>query len=77
VPDTGDNGHMNDPIERSPDSALRRDIRQVTSILGETLVRVEGEHLLDLVETVRAHAKSDRLEELPELVDRLYKRLAV
>jgi phosphoenolpyruvate carboxylase len=62
-----DNGHVNDPIERSPDSALRRDIRQVTSILGETLARVEGEHLLDLVETVRAHAKRDRLEDLPEL----------
>ena len=58
---------MNDPIERSPDSALRRDIRQVTSILGETLARVEGEHLLELVETVRAHAKRDRLEDLPEL----------
>jgi phosphoenolpyruvate carboxylase len=57
---------VNDPIE-GPDSALRRDIRQVTSILGETLARVEGERLLELVETVRAHAKSDRLEELPEL----------
>jgi phosphoenolpyruvate carboxylase len=62
-----DNGDVNDPIGGSPDSALRRDIRTVTSILGETLVRVEGEHLLALVETVRAHAKSDRLEDLPEL----------
>ncbi|HEX2892999.1 MAG TPA: phosphoenolpyruvate carboxylase, partial [Marmoricola sp.] len=58
---------MNDQIDGSPDSALRQDIRRVTSILGETLARVEGEELLDLVETVRAHAKSDRLEELPEL----------
>jgi phosphoenolpyruvate carboxylase len=58
---------VNDQIERSPDSALRRDIRQVTSILGETLVRVEGEHLLQLVESVRAHAKRDSLEDLPEL----------
>jgi phosphoenolpyruvate carboxylase len=57
---------VNDQIE-GPDSALRRDIRQVTSILGETLVRVEGERLLELVESVRAHAKRDRLEELPEL----------
>ena len=57
---------MNDPTERSPDTALRRDIRRVTSLLGETLARVEGEHLLELVESVRAHAKSDRLEELPE-----------
>ena len=58
---------MNVQIEKSPDSALRRDIRQVTSILGDTLVRVEGEHLLELVESVREHAKRDRLEELPEL----------
>ena len=58
---------MNDQIERSPDGALRQDIRQVTSILGETLARVEGEELLELVESVRAHAKRDRLEELPEL----------
>jgi phosphoenolpyruvate carboxylase len=61
-----DNGDVNDPNEGSPDTALRRDIRQVTSILGETLARVEGERLLELVETVRAHAKSDRLEELAE-----------
>jgi phosphoenolpyruvate carboxylase len=62
-----DNADVNDQIEGSPDSALRRDIRLVTSILGETLVRVEGERLLELVESVRAHAKRDRLEELPEL----------
>ncbi|HET6167398.1 MAG TPA: phosphoenolpyruvate carboxylase, partial [Marmoricola sp.] len=57
---------MNDPIEDGPDDRLRRDIRQVTSILGETLSRVEGADLLDLVEIVRAHAKRDRLEELAE-----------
>ena len=60
-------GDVNDPIEDSPDSALRRDIRRVTSVLGETLARVEGAHLLELVETVRAHAKHDSLEDLPEL----------
>jgi phosphoenolpyruvate carboxylase len=58
---------VNDQIGRSPDTALRRDIRQVTSILGETLARVEGEHLLELVEAVRAHAKRDRIEDIPEL----------
>ncbi len=50
-----------------PGSALRRDIRLVTSILGETLVRAEGQELLDLVERVRAQAKNDRLEQLPEV----------
>ncbi|HET7734428.1 MAG TPA: phosphoenolpyruvate carboxylase [Nocardioidaceae bacterium] len=62
---------MNDPIEAAvediAEAALRHDIRLVTSILGETLVRAEGQELLDLVEQVRAHAKSDSLEDLPEL----------
>ena len=39
----------------------------MTSILGDTLARVEGKHLLELVESVRDHVKRDRLEELPEL----------
>src|SRR4051795_11076609 len=51
---------------RSPDKDLRRDIRRVTSILGETLARTEGEDLLALVEQVRAHAKADRLAQLPD-----------
>ncbi|MGA8248835.1 MAG: phosphoenolpyruvate carboxylase [Nocardioides sp.] len=51
---------------RSPDRELRRDIRRVTSILGETLARTEGDELLTLVEQVRAHAKDGRLDELPD-----------
>ena len=38
----------------------------MTSILGETLARTEGDDLLALVEDVRAHAKEDRLDQLPE-----------
>jgi phosphoenolpyruvate carboxylase len=51
---------------RMPDQELRRDIRRVTSILGETLARTEGEDLLALVEDVRVHAKEDRLDQLPD-----------
>ena len=51
---------------RSPDKELRRDIRRVTSILGETLARTEGDDLLALVEQVRAHAKEGRLDQLPD-----------
>ena len=56
-----------DAAEETPDAELRRDVRLVTSMLGDTLRRSEGEDLLDLVERVRALARDDTLEELPEL----------
>src|SRR6188472_2896 len=63
MPDHDEDPRTPDP---SPDRELRRDIRRVTSILGETLARTEGTELLGLVERVRAHAKQGRLDELPD-----------
>jgi len=40
--------------------ALRRDIRLLVGLLGETLVRHEGQELLDLVERVRSLSKATR-----------------
>jgi phosphoenolpyruvate carboxylase len=54
-------------VEHDDAAALRRDIRQVTTLLGETLARVETPELLDLVERVREHARESRLDELPSL----------
>jgi phosphoenolpyruvate carboxylase len=48
-------------------AALRRDIRLVTSILGETIARAEGPELLELVERFRGAAKSGGLADLADI----------
>ncbi|MET3961526.1 phosphoenolpyruvate carboxylase [Marmoricola sp. OAE513] len=59
-----ENGAGDDP---APDASLRRDIRLVTSLLGRTIAATEGEDFLELVERIRAQAKSDALADLGAL----------
>ncbi len=57
------------------DDALRADIRALTTLLGQTLVRSEGQDLLDLVEMVRGQAKVGGLSDLPPEVDARLRRM--
>ncbi len=58
---------MSEHLPQSAEAPLRRDIRLVTSMLGETLSRTHGQPLLDLVEQVRKAAKGAELTTLPDL----------
>ena len=46
---------------------LRRDIRELGTLLGQTLVRQEGQELFDLVERVRGLIRSDRQAAVEQL----------
>ncbi len=60
----------------STDTALRRDIRLLGQLLGETLIRHQGHAFFDLVEEVRALSKSARDPSSPQTPAALIERLS-
>jgi phosphoenolpyruvate carboxylase len=46
-------------VDSEFDAAIRSDLRRLGRLLGPSLIRQEGQHLLELVEEVRGLARTD------------------